>query len=377
MFTPGCTPFGIFDSDTVFVADADKVKVWVARRLGEAHVQVELSSSDVYTCFEEAALEFSSIVNMYQAKSTLATLLGSPTGSLEGGENRYPHFSLEWANRQAQAYAEAVAVGGSRPLYSGSVDLEVNQQVYDLQSAVGMTGSDGRPRRILVREVFHYSPLAGWRYWGQTSGLNYLANQLQFESFTPETMFYLLPVWEDILRGMQMETSNRVRRSNYSYLVVDNKIHLYPAPPTEMKLWFNYQFIDEAYDPLGLLSGSVYDPTVTGVANLSNAPFGNIPYNELNSISRTWIWKMTLALCKETLGFKRRKFSPIPIPDGDLQLDGESLISEAKSDMESLRAELREILDQTTYDKLAAMEAERADALNRALRDVPLLIYAG
>ena len=36
-------------------------------------------------------------------------------------------------------------------------------------------------------------------------------------AFTPETIFYLLPIWEDILRGMQFETSNRVRRSNYSY----------------------------------------------------------------------------------------------------------------------------------------------------------------
>ncbi len=379
-FTVGCTPFGLFDTDTQFATDADKVRNWIARRLGEAHIQVELSASDVYACLEEATIEYSSIVNMYQAKSTLATLLGSATGSLTGQQNRYPHFNLEWANRQAQAYAEAVAVGGTRPLYSASVDLQVNQQQYDLQAAVSPTGSDGLPRRILVRDVYHYSPIQAFRYFGTTSGLNYLANQLQFESFTPETMFYLLPVWEDILRGMQFETSNRVRRSNYSHLIVDNKLYVYPPPVDNVKLWFTYQVMDDAGGPfgVGIPSSSVdFDVSIDGVSNLSNVPFGNIEYSKLNSISKTWIWKMTLAMCKETLGFKRRKFSPVPIPDGDLQLDGEAMVTEGKADMEALRAELRDILDQTTYDKLAAQEAERADALNRALRDVPMLIYVG
>lgn len=368
------TPFGIFDNDAQFRADADKLVTFVARKLGEAHVQVELSSSDVYCAFEEAALEYSAIINQYQAKSTLAALLGSQTGSLSGQENRYPQFNLEWQRRMAQAYGDEALVGGNKPLHKTAITLANGQQEYDLQALVNPTGSDGLPRRMVIREIFHFSPLSAFRFFGTTSAINYLNNQFSFESYTPETIFYLLPIWEDILRGMQFETSNRVRRSNYSYELHNNKLTLYPVPTQAMSLYFTYQLVDES--PYGG-TGSLLDKMVDGVANLSNVPFGNIQYSKLNSISKTWIWKMTYSLSKEIMGLKRRKVSSQPIPNGELTLDGGELVSDAKQEMEALRAELRDVLEQTTYDKLAAKEAEQSEALNSAMKHVPLLIYTG
>lgn len=381
-FTSGSTAFGLFDTDAVFASDADRVVKYVSVKLGgalpgsnedETHVQVEITAKDVYTCFEEACIEYSAIVNANQAKSSLAAFLGSATGSLSAGTNRYPRASLEWARRQSQPFGEEAYVGGDRRLHSASIDLVAGQQDYDLQSILGVTGSDGLPARLAIRQVFHFSPFASFRFFGTTAAINYLNGNFNFQSFTPESVFYMLPVWEDVLRGMQFETSNRVRRSHYSYELhgSNSLLRIFPFPAENNTLYLTYNIID----PNDVLD----DSTSFGVSNLSNVPFGTIPYSSVNSIGRQWIWKMTLALCKEVLGLIRRKIGngTVPIPGGDLSLDGGDLVADGRGEMEALRGELRALLDEMSYEKIALKEAEQAENVRRVLSLIPLKIYTG
>lgn len=382
-FTTGSTSFGLFDTDAAFATDADRLVRYVSVKLGGGlpgggedfpHVQVELTSRDVYTCFEEAVIEYGAIINAYQAKSSLAAFLGSQTGTLAGGQSRYPRAALEWARRQAQPFGEEAYVGGDRPLYSGSIDLHVGQQDYDLQALIAPTGSDGRPARMAVRQIFHFSPFSSFRFFGTTSAINYLNGQFNFQSFTPESVFYLLPVWEDVLRGAQFELSNKVRRSNFSFELhgSNNLLRLFPVPAQENTLYFTYNLLDGSTMPLDPNDGTSF-----GVSNVSNIPFGNIEYSKINSIGRQWIWRMTLASSRELLGLKRRKMATVPIPGGDLQLDGGDLVADSRSEMEALRGELRDLLDGMSYDRLAAKEAEQAESLLRVLSAIPLKIYVG
>lgn len=372
------TPWGIFDDDAQFRVDADRTVKYVAVRLGGGlpgagedfpHVQVELTEKDVYACFEDATIEYGSIVNQYQAKSSIAAWLGQMTGSFLSGTQRYTQANLEWARRLAQPFGEEAGVGGTRTVRSGSFTTVAGQQDYNLQTLVAPTGSDGQSRRLIVRKVHHYSPLATFRFFGTTSTINYLNSQFNFESFTPETIFYLLPIWEDILRGQQFKESNNVRRSHYSYEVRNNVLRLFPCPAQALTLHVEYALIDEA-DPL------TGDSTF-GVSNLSNIPFWHVRYSGLNGIARQWIMRMALALSKQTLGYIRRKLGTIPIPNGELTLDGPELVADAGTEMETLRNELRGILDETTYDRIAAKEAEQAANLMRTLQYVPLKIYTG
>ncbi|OFX01942.1 MAG: hypothetical protein A3E78_08435 [Alphaproteobacteria bacterium RIFCSPHIGHO2_12_FULL_63_12] len=365
------TPFGLFDSDATFRVDADKVLTWVNSKLGDPVMCVELTASQVYASFEEACVEYGSIVNSYQAKSTLHWIMGSPTGTLSGQQNRLPQNTLEFMRRAAMPYGDLVGAGGIYTLYSGSITTVVDKQDYDLQDLINPTGSDGLARRMYVQQVYHSDPLVNYRFFGSTSTINYLSNQLQFESYTPETVFYLLPVWEDILRGMQFKESNRVRRSHYSYAIHNNVLKLFPPPTDEVKVWFTYHVERDPFVP------DATDRTLDGVANLSNVPFGHIAYSRLNSISRTWIWRMTLAYSKETLGLIRGKLQSIPVDDREVTLNGAELVNDGRGEQEQLRQELRQMLEETTYDKLSQREAERAEALNRQLSFVPLKIYVG
>jgi hypothetical protein len=382
-FVPGSTPFGVFDNDPLFQNHADKNVDYVRKKLGEPVMEVNMSSSQIYAAFEEACLEYSAMVNSFQAQSVLASFLGAPTGSLSGSENKYAVKTLALARNISDPFAEGGGVNSSVPHYSGSIIMVPGQQDYDVPGELFRTGQWNGTGTIILHDIYHKSPMAAYRFFGTTSGLNYLNNQFRFESFTPETMFYLLPVWEDILRGMQFKTSNNVRRSNYSYDLHNNQLRLFPTPQQEYHLWFTYSIdsnpnvVNESGYASGSVSGSIVNTKYSGVSNVSNIPFGNIQYSQLNSISHNWIRRMTLAYSKEIEGQIRSKMGTIPIPNGDLTLNGPELITDARAEMEALRNELKELLQETTYQKLMEKEAAMTQQLQDTWKGVPIGIYVG
>lgn len=110
---------------------------------------------------------------------------------------------------------------------------------------------------------------------------------------------------------------------------------------------------------------------------MSNIPFGNIEYSKLNSISKHWIRRFAFALTKEVEGQIRSKMASIPIPNGDLNLNGPELITDARQEQDYLRNELKGLLEEMTYDKLAAKQAEQSAAVEQVLMKVPLGIWIG
>ena len=370
------TPFGFFDSDATFQTEADAMVVFVKRKLGDDILSVELTKKQIWACFEEACLEYSMLVNQAQAKSQLANLLGVETGSLSGAEQKYPRENIEFMLRRAEPYSIEAGLGGSYTALSGAIQLEQGRQDYDiygeLKDEAGnlvFSSSLNSPRgRMKIMEVFHFNPQAAYRFFDTTSAINYLNNEFAFESFTPETVFYILPVFEDVLRGGMLDMSQRVRRSNYSYKIVGTQLRIFPKPTQDnpKKLWLRVQFGSNPLEP------PFEDKSIDGVSNLSNIPYGNIDYGKLNSISRQWIRQYCLALAKELLGLIRSKFSTVPIPGSDLTLNGSELVSQGREDQEKMREQLNVLLDELTYTKLLEDEAAASENLQKILRNIPV-----
>lgn len=367
----GNLPFGTFSSDSNFQSDANSMVKYVYRKLGGSVLNVELNNIDVYVALEDSTLEYSSTVNSYHAKSMLADIIGSQTGSLSGSENKLAKFNLALAKRKSQAYSSEIALGGTRTLHSASIDLNKNQQHYDLKVLLSSSSLVTGSQRAEIKEVFHFSPTAAYRFFDTTSAINYLHNQFSFESFTPETIFYLLPIWEDVLRAQMLETSHNIRRSNYSYDITNNVLRIYPIPDKGVKLYFTYYLVNE--DPFN----DADDPWVRGVTNLSNVPFGAISYSKINSMGRQWIRRFAFALAKEILGQVRSKIGNVPIPNGELILNGSDLIANAREEQTMLREELKAMLEETTYQALMAKEIETAEAIKAQFSKIPLFIYTG
>ena len=371
------TPFAFFDSDSAFQSEADAMVTFVKRRLGDDILSVELTKKQIWSCFEESFLEYGSIVNQYQAKSQLLSLLGMQTGSLNEATQKFPRDTLNYIVRLAEPYAVEAGLGGTYNAMSGAIQLRQGVQDYDLYTEL-LDPSTGTPvvssslnperRKMRIFEVMHFNPSAAYRFFDTTSAINYLNNEFSFESFTPETVFYVLPVFEDILRGGQMNISNRVRRSNYSYRITGTKLRIFPTPTAEnpLKLWVRVGFESNPLNP------AFEDKSINGVSNLSNVPYGNFVYSRVNSMAKQWVRQYTLALCKELLGTIRSKFNSVPIPGGDLQLDGSDLKSSAKEEKDKLRTELKEMLDSMTYNKLIETKASEIDNQQKILKAIPV-----
>ncbi|MBP04967.1 MAG: hypothetical protein CMA72_09325 [Euryarchaeota archaeon] len=381
--TANPTPFGFFDADSGFQSDADSMVTFVKRKLGDDVLSVELTKKMVWACFEEATLEYSSIINMHEAESTLMNLLGVATGSaVSGSFNIGPHgkeallqrFNLDFASRTASAFSTEAFVGGDYNQISGSIQLVSGQQDYDIYSELkdeagtALTASMSSPGKMRVTEVFHFDPQAAYRFFDTTSAMNYLSNEFAFESFTPETVFYVLPVFEDVLRAGQMDLSNRVRRSNFSYKIIGTKIRVYPTPTAESpkKLFMRVLLGADPFNP------AYEDASIFGTSNASNAPLGHLTYQNVNSTGRQWIRQYSLSCAKELLGMVRNKFSSVPIPGGDVTLNGAELVSQGQAEKEAYRTQLKEQLDKLTYGALITSAADEAEALNRLLRLIPM-----
>jgi C4-type Zn-finger protein len=77
------------------------------------------------------------------------------------------------------------------------------------------------------------------------------------------------------------------------------------------------------------------------------------------------------------LGAIRQKYSTIPIPGGEVTLDGAELRSEASTEKEALLTQLREMLEASLPSKLIEEQAMKADKSTEILKKVPMMIYIG
>lgn len=373
------TPFGIFDSDTDFQTEADSMVVYVKRKLGDDVLSVELTKKEIWACFEEASMEYSRLLLETKIVSELTNVLGIATGSVDL-TNKYAQRSLEYMLRMAEPYATNAYVGGSENAIFGYFDLVSGQQDYDIYtdlkdvvSGSNVYNSLTQKGKLRVVELFHCEPLAAQHFLLNASNItNFLATNFNYESYVNSSIFYVLPIFEDVLRRGMLESAFRVRRSHYSYEIMGSKLRIYPIPVTDLqvgKLYCKVLPPQNPYSPTGV--GST-DQTIYGVSGPHNMPLSNLPFNTINQPGRQWIRQYTLALAKELLGLIRSKFQSIPIPNADLQLNGDALISQGREDKERLQTQMKEFLGQLTHQKLLEADAAAAESLNKQLRYVPM-----
>ena len=77
------------------------------------------------------------------------------------------------------------------------------------------------------------------------------------------------------------------------------------------------------------------------------------------------------------MGAVRQKIQTIPIPGGEVTLDGAELRNEATADKELLITQLRETLTESGKRRQIESSAQQAEQLNEILKRVPLFIYIG
>ena len=137
---------------------------------------------------------------------------------------------------------------------------------------------------------------------------------------------------------------------------------------TAGRVWFEYILRNERVE-------TSIQQMPTQVTNVSNSPYTNPNYDYINSVGRQWIFEYTLALAKEMLGYVRGKYSSIPIPNAEVNLNQGDLLSAATAEKLALIERLRAYFDETSRQSLLARRAEEAESKMVELQQVPYTIY--
>ena len=335
----GSTPFGIYDTDTSYQTDGPKVASWCAKRLGYPIVDVELIDLNFYACFEEAVSEYSAQVNQFNIKNNLTSLQGQPTGS-DYTQKKIAGNPLPNLIEISDSYGTYANVGGKVDVKKGNIELNSGSQEYDLQSLWADVSESGN--RINVTKVFYEATPAINKFFDPYSvsgqGTLNLIDEFGFGSFSPAAQFVLMPIYEDILRIQAIEFNDQIRKSAFTFNLVNNKLQIFPKPVKKSTLWFEY-IVKKEFDQ------SATSVTDGVVADYSNTGYDFHNYSRINDVGKQWIRKYTLALAKELLGAIREKFSSVPIPGSEVSLDGGALRSEAQTEKDSLIEQLRDVLN--------------------------------
>jgi len=351
----------------------------VAKRLGHPVLQLEIPSGSIYACFEESISEYSQHINNYNIKNWMWEQYGEKnriSGSISTGSANPVTPSVGPSIGLSDKYGQAVGLSENYDLKKGYVTLSGSVQDYDLQGLWANVSESGK--RIEVQRVFNAPPAAVSRFYDPYAGSfdqRQLLDAFGFGNVSPAISFVLKPISYDLARANAIETSDLVRKSAYSFEIHNNKLRIFPEPRSGdagEKIWFEYYVKDDVRNTNNenaALQGGVSDP--------SNVPYQFITYNSINAPGRQWIRKYTSALAKELLGIIRSKYSAMPVPDGEVTLDGEGLKAEGREEKTQLLEELKEFLESVSLTEKLKAEAEEANAQQEVLAKAPLPIFIG
>jgi hypothetical protein len=385
-------PYGIYSTSQPFLTGASDQVAYTYKMLGGDVLDIELTAGNVYAAYEDSVIEYSYLVNLHQSKNSLSDLLGSATGSFDSdgtitsGEmsgskaaTKYTRFSFEYSRRVGDAVGTEVRVGGLTTIYSASFDVVVDKQDYDLENILRthaeFSGTVGTDNRIFVRKVFYKTPQAMWRFYGYYGGLNTVGNLAHYGQYADDSTFEVIPTWQNKAQAMAFEDNINTRASGFSYQLRNNQLRLFPTPSRVQpkKVWLEFS-VDES--PLSS-SIAYVQKQIDGVNNLNTLPYENLPYESINAIGKHWIRRYALAVAKGQLGEVRSKFATVPIPGESVTLNGVALKDESRTEKDLLRTELKTILDELTYVKLAQDDQTKVTAAMETFKQIPMPIYTG
>jgi hypothetical protein len=332
-------------------------------------MDVELQDNSMFACFEEAVTTYGNEVFNFKIRENYLNLEGSTTGSSMNNQLTDP--TLNRIVQIAKHYGTEAEVGGNITKYTGELTVTGSVQEYDLDAwatSQGITGS------IEIRKVYYQATPAIQRYFdpyaGTGTGIQSLMSAFDFGAFSPGINFMLMPISYDVALLQGIEFNDQIRKSHYSFELVNNKLKIFPIPGNTGSLFFEYYKQNDK-------NAINYNNSTNLITNVAEVPYDNPTYSHINSVGKQWIFRYTLALCKEVLAYIRGKYQSVPVPGSEATLNQADLLADARSEKGALMTELREMLDQTSRGKQLEAQAKEAEDVQSTLKSVPMTIFVG
>lgn len=384
-------PFGTYLNETcdsgesTFENDCSGSAMWAAKRLGYPIIDIEMIDSNFYACFEESVMEYNRVLNEFNIVNNMTNVEGISRSQFSNINGMVVKgTSLPYIVQLSKQYGSEALVNGEVEVKRNYINITgsnttsgsvVPVQTYDLNVLIGQNIEQLTGSRIEVKRVFHYRSPAISRIYDPFSmtGMSYsnILQELGFGAYSPATQFLMTPIFEDLERVQAIEFNDMVRKSGYSFEIVgNNKLRIFPVPTENFKLYIDY-IVESDKDISNFYSGSRYDY----VSDPSDIPYEEITYCKINQPGKQWVKKYFLALCKETLGRILQKYTTVPIPGGEVTMDGAELRSEAKDEKDQLIEKLRDMLEKTLRVNQFENKEKESEMMQKMLSRVPIKIY--
>tara|TARA_R110002020_G_scaffold222922_1_gene431860 strand:- start:1234 stop:2376 length:1143 start_codon:yes stop_codon:yes gene_type:complete len=362
----------------------------IKHRLGAPIRKIELDWDQMCSLLETSIEDYAQRVQDWLIENQWSSLLGNDVDNLDIAFALTTR-SLDFESRFSYAYSKQVGLQQRGPweMKKDYVTVVANQQVYQVPAGREINEIMWITPNSTDHALYSFAGFGDYGFgggfgqvpyagWGQGGGLG-------------NGGFYIAPAFDVLLRASDFSLKSKLLRSELTYKVTAGPngtrlLHLMPIPGSRLsfagggllggqiglagtKVW--YYYYDSGDDRDQCL---IDNPDIIKLPN--EVPLSKLQYSDLNEPTRVWIRRYLTSLFKESLGRVRGKFSgALKVPEAELTMDYDSLLSEGKEEQLKLLEQLDLRLERLSNVKQLENKGLEAENLNKSLGYRPLGLY--
>jgi len=363
--------------ETTIITQKEKEKLYtqVLHLLGMPVRGVELTEEQMDTFLELAIGEYEQHVSDWLIESQWSALVGLDVDT-QSLTRAFTTRSLDYETQYSYSYSKIVGLqaGGPHELKQDFIELENNVQRYVIPAGREINELLWFTRAELTDSII--DPFLGG--FGGLGGVGF-GGVGGFAQVGASGSYFMLPAFDLLLRMQDRNIKNRMIGGELTYRITAGPngtkiVHLHNVPGGRFdfgsvrthnyRVWYWYYETEDR--------DSCLDKNKDIIKLPSDIETDVLTWDKLNQPAKNWIRKYFIAYAKEGLARIWGKFSgDLQIPDSNVKLDYQSLLTEGKDEKMKLIEDLTQRLERLRPEKILERKGNEAENLNKALKYRP------
>jgi hypothetical protein len=354
--------------------EKEKLYTQVFHLLGMPVRGIELTEEQMDTFIELSLSEYEQYVSDWLIESQWSALAGLDVDT-QSLTRAFTTRSLDYETQYSHAYSKIVGLqaGGNSELKKDYIELVANQQLYSIPAGREINELLWFSRSELTDSIID-------PFLGGFGGLGGIAGSGGFAQMANGGSYFMMPAFDLLLRMQDRSIKNRIIGGDLTYRITAGPdgtkvVHLYNVPggrfdfqniKRNYRVWYWY------YETMD--RDTCLDKNKDVVKLPSDVDTEQLTWDSLNKPAQNWVRKYLIAFSKEGLARIWGKFSgDLQVPDSQVKLDYNSLLTEAKDEKSKLVEELMQRLERLRPEKILERKGNEAENLNKSLKYRPMI----
>ena len=352
--------------------EKDKLYTQVFHLLGMPVRGIELTEEQMDTFLEFSLSDYEQYVSDWLIESQWSALAGLDVDT-QSLSRAFTTRSLDYETQYTYSYSKIVGLqaGGDNEMKKDFITLTGGTQTYEIPAGREINELLWFTRAELTDSIV--DPFLGG--FGGLGGVGF-GGVGGFAQVGSSGSYFMLPAFDLLLRMQDRSIKNRIIGGDLTYRITAGPegkklVHLYNVPGGKFDFGSiaqkNYNVWYWYYDTMD--RDTCLQDNKDVIKLPSDVDTEQLVWENLNKPAQNWVRKYLIAYSKEGLGRIWGKFSgDLQVPDSQVKLDYQSLITEGKDEKSKLVEELMARLERLRPDKLLERKGAEAENLNKALK---------